>query len=358
MYKDGEGVFCMLCSEASDNRTDSPAVIQENKTETIQGLVSVIMPVYNTQYELLKAAVNSVLKQSYRELELIIVDDGSEKTYAILCDELATQDDRVNVIHIKNAGASTARNYGIEESRGEYIAFIDSDDTMAVNLLQEFINQIVDVDFVVCGCKHARTIQSDEYVNVNGERMLRRKECIGCLCYMNPPYDHIETNAIWGKLYRKSLMGNIRFDQSMIMAEDFKFNFEYILNVSAGKYLDFQGYSYYEHSDSTSRSYKPAMMNTIDAIKQMVQDYKESDVFDALISRCVNIAFTILMMVPRELKEEQREIERFINVYRIRVVKNNRTKKKVKIATVSSFLSYKLTRLIDCKIRDKMISKK
>lgn len=335
-----------VCSEAGDNRADSPEAVQENKAKTIRGLVSVIMPVYNTQKELLKAAVSSVLEQSYHELELIIVDDGSEKTCAILCDELAAQDDRANVIHIKNAGASTARNYGIEESRGEYIAFIDSDDTMAVNLLQEFINQIGDVDFVMCGCKHIRTIQCGEYAEINGQRTLKHKECIECLCYMNPPYDHIETNAIWGKLYRRSLMGNIRFDQSMIMAEDFKFNFDYIMGACAGKYLDFQGYNYYEHSDSISRSYKPAMMNTIETIEDMISEYENTDVYDAVLSRCVNIAFTILMIISNEFKNERKKIEIFISRYRDRVIKNPKTKRKVKLAVLLSYLGYSITRSV------------
>ena len=89
---------------------------------------------------------------------------------------------------------------------------------------------------------------------------------------------------------------------------------------------------------------KPVMMNTIDEIDRMIQEWENTDFFDALISRCVNIAFTILMMIPDELKDEQKRIECFINKHRSGVIRNSRTKKKVKIAAISSFLGYGITR--------------
>lgn len=90
-------------------------------------LISVIIPVYKVE-KYLKRCVNSVLKQSYQNLEIILVNDGSPDRCGVICDEIAMLDDRVKVIHKKNGGLSDARNAGIKISKGDYLAFIDSDD--------------------------------------------------------------------------------------------------------------------------------------------------------------------------------------------------------------------------------------
>ena len=334
-----------VCDETCNNRTYSTENFQDYQEKTVRGLVSVIMPVYNTPEEYLTSAVKSVLLQTYDTIELLIVDDGSGKECAAVCDSLRA-DDRVKVLHIRNSGVSAARNEGLDEAKGEFITFIDSDDTLAGNAIQIMVDGIADVDFVVIGCKHVRKTIVVDYEENKGCTQADQKKCIDYLCYMNAPYDHIETNAIWGKLYRKEMIGPLRLDKDMVMAEDFKFNFEYIMKNKIGKYLDYTGYNYLEHDDSISRSYKPAMMRTIDSIERMIRENENSDIYDALISRCVNIAFTILMMVPKKMNEERKRIEQFITSYRRQVIRNHETKNKVKIACLTSYLGYGITRKV------------
>lgn len=351
LYKKGlknsksSGKMCRIYGEAYNNRTNSTRINLNNQKKIVRGLVSVIMPVYNTPEEYLMAAVKSVLCQTYRNLELLIVDDGSEENCVVACDNLR-EDVRVRILHIMNSGVSAARNKGIDEAQGEFITFIDSDDTLNGNAIQTMVDGIVGVDFVTIGCKHVHKTTFVEYISNEGSSNANQKECINYLCYMNPPYDDIETNAIWGKLYRKELIGHIRFDKDMVMAEDFKFNFEYIMKNGTGKYLDFSGYNYLEHGDSISRNYKPAMMRTIYSIERMIHENKDTSIYDALVSRCVNIAFTILMMVPKEMREERRRIEQFISLYRSRVIINPLTKRKVKVACITSYLGYWFTRKV------------
>lgn len=329
-------------SEAGDNRTNSSENLQKNKAETVPGLVSIIMPVYNTPDELISAAVKSVVSQTYEQLELLIIDDGSKNECAETCDRLA-EDNRVRVIHTVNAGASAARNVGLDNASGEYIAFIDSDDTMDKAVVQTMIDQIQNADFITIGCRHVKEISWEKNGEFNNSFIASQKQCIEYLCYMNAPYSHIETNSIWGKIYRRRVIGDLRFDDQMVIAEDFKFNFDYIMRSSTGIYADYVGYNYYEHQDSISRRYKPEMMITIEKMKQMIKEYESTVVFDALLSRCVNIAFTILMMVPLQLKTEKREIEGFISTYRKAVWQNKNTKKKVKLAILTSYIGYEVT---------------
>lgn len=97
--------------------------------------ISVIVPVYNRK-ELLAACVKSLLEQTYRDFELCIVDDGSTDGTEILCDELQKEDSRIRVLHVKNGGAAYARRRGVEQASGEWILFVDSDDTMPADALR------------------------------------------------------------------------------------------------------------------------------------------------------------------------------------------------------------------------------
>lgn len=332
-------------SEVDDRWFDSQENFHVNKMEAVRGLVSVIMPVYNTPDTYLKAAVDSIINQTYKNLELLIVDDGSNADCSGICDKLGEKD-KVTVLHVINSGASAARNIGIEKAKGEYIAFIDSDDTMDENAIQIMVDEIEAADFAAIGCEHVTDTYDINPSVYKGKALAKKENCIRYLCYMNPPYSHIESNAIWGKLYKRELIGNLRFEETMVMAEDFKFNFDYIMRTGNGVYIDYIGYKYLERRDSISRSYKPAMMETIGIIEKMVNCYKGTCIDEPLISRCVNIAFTILMMVPDGLKEERSRIERFISSYRRKVIRNPKTKKKVKIACILSYFGYGITRII------------
>lgn len=118
----------------------------------VKGLVSVIIPVYNTE-EYIKRCLNSVLKQSYKQLEVLCVDDGSTDNSGKILDEFATMDNRVKVFHITNSGSAFARNVALEYATGEYIGFIDSDDYIEENMYEILIRDIIkyNVDIVSCG---------------------------------------------------------------------------------------------------------------------------------------------------------------------------------------------------------------
>ncbi|SFP38199.1 Glycosyltransferase involved in cell wall bisynthesis [Butyrivibrio proteoclasticus] len=331
-----------VCDRTSDHFANYSETVQEDKI--VRELVSVIMPVHDTEGDLLKKAVRSVQRQTYHNIEFIIVDDGSEWDCAKLCDEIA--DARTKVLHINNSGVSVARNRGIDECNGEYIIFIDSDDTMAENAIAEMVENVKGIDFVACGCRHIKNTCTQFYAVMKGYEIRDQVGCIDYLCYMTPKFACIETNAVWGKLYRKDIIGNQRFDADMIIAEDFKFNFDYIMKCSRGKYLDFNAYNYYEHEGSISRNFKPQMMKTIEKLEELIDVNKNSSIYEPLISRCVNIAFTILMMLPSYLSKDQKKIELFIDRNKCQVLKNPKTKSKVKMAILTSLLGYGFTRKI------------
>ena len=141
--------------------------------------LSIIIPVYNVELYL-PQAVESVLAQSFRDFELILVDDGATDGSGEICDRYAGEDSRVKVIHQKNAGVSAARNAGVAAAQGEYIGFTDSDDIIERDMYQRMIALAQRYNAEVVQCEHDRAgtlngaVRSDEVTLMDGEAFVRR----------------------------------------------------------------------------------------------------------------------------------------------------------------------------------------
>ncbi len=186
-------------------------------------MYSVVIPVYQAKDTLLRC-VQSWLSQTERNLELILVDDGSSDGSEKLCDELQKKDTRIRTVHQKNTGVSAARNAGIEASRGDFLLFTDSDDYVAADYLEKMarLQKEADSDLVLCGFHHL----------YDGADMLKLpKEIKGTeLSAFSEEflslYEKSFLNMPWNKLYKKALAG--RFDTSLSLGEDLLFNLDYL----------------------------------------------------------------------------------------------------------------------------------
>ena len=174
-------------------------------------MVSVIIPAYNVE-QYVERCVYSVTKQTYRNLEIILVDDGSTDCTGIICDKLAKEDNRVSVIHKTNGGLSDARNAGIDVSRGEYISFVDSDDYIASDMLEHMMNAMceTDISMVVVGF-WKQSGDAREYCGPTTERVVSSEEALKDIYIGHEIYP-----ASWNKLYRRALFNNNRFAVGMI----------------------------------------------------------------------------------------------------------------------------------------------
>ena len=123
-------------------------------------MISIIIPVYNVE-KFLPQCIDSILAQTYKDFELILVDDGSPDGSPAICDSYAQRDERVRVIHQKNAGVSAARNNGIEHAKSEWISFVDSDDWVEPSYIEDFHLDEDDADMIVQGLEY--------YDNRNGQ---------------------------------------------------------------------------------------------------------------------------------------------------------------------------------------------
>ena len=172
-------------------------------------LISVIVPVYNTEKYLTKC-IRSVLDQSYQNLELILINDGSADSSGKICDEFHLEDGRIKVIHKKNTGLSDARNTGLDMAIGEYVCFVDSDDYLHPEMLERlwFYRGTYKADLVMCDYYNLKEGVSpepfDETVTV------RQLDSIQALQRLFGPLME-QAVVAWNKLYRKELLSGIRF---------------------------------------------------------------------------------------------------------------------------------------------------
>lgn len=170
-------------------------------------LISIIIPVYKVE-EYLEKCIESVLKQTYTNLQIILVDDGSPDNCGKICDEYAKKDPRIEVIHKVNGGLSDARNVGIAQAKGKYIGFVDSDDYIKEDMYEILINLIKEYDADVSICNLYDVIDGKEYIrnNENGIQEYGRLEILKEVLLDK----NIQSYA-WNKLYKKELFDEIKY---------------------------------------------------------------------------------------------------------------------------------------------------
>lgn len=211
-------------------------------------LISIIVPAYNVE-RYLSNCLDSIINQTYKELEIILVDDGSTDSSGSICDEYALIDKRVRVLHNTNCGVSFARNAGIECANGELICFIDSDDTVECNYIECLVNKWLEdkSDLVICNIR-------DFYPN----RIVSKRKVEGRLTgVFREDYwkliDLLRVPVV--KLYKKDIIKkySIRFPTYIHTAEDQIWNFNYYSHVNSYGYVDQSLYNYF-HRDNNSLS--------------------------------------------------------------------------------------------------------
>lgn len=183
-------------------------------------LVSVIVPVYKVE-EYLKECVDSIINQTYKNIEIILIDDGSPDNCGKICDEYVKKDSRIKVIHKENGGLSSARNAGLDVAKGEYIAFVDSDDWLMPTYVYDMLKIAMKYNKEIVQCGHAKNVD-DLYLKKELSKdkelsFFEKNEAIYNLNVKN----HGEYIVVWNKLYRKELFENIRFPVNRINEDTF-----------------------------------------------------------------------------------------------------------------------------------------
>lgn len=277
----------------------------------MDSLISVIVPVYNVE-QYLRRCVHSILKQTYGNFELILVDDGSTDHSGAICDELSSEDGRIIVLHQSNGGLSAARNGGLAVAGGEYIAFIDSDDYIEENMLFTLLSRIRqnDADMAICG--YAKWLEDKDsiiYPEVNfSERVIGREAAFSLLFSRELS---VLMPVAWNKLYKRKLWDRLRYpvgryhedehvihhlinqcDRVVMVPERL-----YIYSIRAGSIMD-------------TRALK-ASRDWIDALLDRMQLYKQSG-YNSLFYRQQENCIRMILWECKRIKKISPEAKRFI----------------------------------------------
>lgn len=229
--------------------------------------VSIILPIYNVE-KYLDRCMDSLLNQTLKDIEIIMVDDGSPDNCPQMCDEYAKKDNRVKVVHKKNAGLGFARNSGLDVAKGEYIAFVDSDDYVGLNMYKTLYDRAEadKCDAVFCGfrteLKQNKWVYSDE---VDADKLWRGKDVQLFMLDMiasgaGVKAERLYQMSVWHSIYKRSIIedNHLRFvSEREVASEDIPFQVDYLSKANTVAYIKEMYYSYCLNGTSLTATLKP-----------------------------------------------------------------------------------------------------
>lgn len=292
-------------------------------------MLSVIVPVYNVQ-KYLDQCVESVLKQTYTDFEVILVDDGSTDNSGKMCDDWAQKDDRIKVVHQKNQGLSGARNTGIEASEGEYLVFVDSDDLIAENMFSTLMPMMTDENLDAVWCTFNRFYNDD--VNdsracqimdmlCEGKEEIIKNMVLPIISSDNPQFE--TPGTMCGVIYRADIIRKSGLRVAPVKessSEDNQFNVRFLPLCSKVKWVNLPLYCYRKNmaslsnniKDYTVPSYKNFERQLLEMAKGWNVDYAE---VERRCKRRIITAFSTvakIVIANNSLKESKKTIKKYI----------------------------------------------
>lgn len=322
----------------------------------MESMISVIIPVYNVEMYLDKC-LNSITHQLYTNLEIILIDDGSTDNSGIICDNWSQKDSRIKVIHKKNEGAGKARNIGLDNAQGDYVAFVDSDDYISIEMYEKLVNifnrdesiDIVECDFVTfdkdeVDFKKINDIDEAKY------KIYTTEEALG-----ENIKDKKFRQLIWNKLYRRNVIKNIRFPIDKKIDDEF-WTYHVLGNAKKLALTNIKCYAYRQQANSVMHSISiDRRMEGLEAryIRHLyLKDNYPSLEYTSYINLC-NMAIYLGQFVLRNVdKHEQKNFFLLLNELVKKVNVSNKNKKLEDYKQLTWIYMSKLSLKKTCKIRN------
>lgn len=303
-----------------------------------QPKISVIVPVYKTE-GLLDRCVESIVGQTYKNLEIILVDDGSPDNCPAMCDEWAEKDSRIRVIHKENGGVSSARNAALDIATGDYIGFVDSDDWIEPEMYSSLIQKISESGKNIALCSYYA-------VEISGERYECRcvvdKEVLDKGDYFRFIVLGGDGGYIWNRLYDADILKEVRFDEDIWYSEDLLFNFKTAQKSNGAAILDKIEYNYVQKRiKEQAWVMNDHSFDSMTAFEIMLS-YKDipEDVYDCCLRGYAAAAFTLLSGVLTNEKYFYKydDIRSAILNFKKRILTQKKYPLKYKVKTLALWL--------------------
>lgn len=236
-------MICRFGDQKVQRKADSEGVYMDPANSNIDDniRITVIVAVYNIE-SYLKRCVDSIIGQTYRNLQIILVDDGSTDKSGGICDSYKEKDSRIEVIHKMNGGLSDARNAGLEKAEGDFVGFVDGDDWIEPFMYKKMLDACLDTGADIAICRYNQIGGSPDWEEPDGKIIpLTKDEAMDL--YICGDDQHVIYNSVWSKLFRKSIVGDIRFVTGR-NSEDILFTTQTFCNAGQFVYLDIPCYNY------------------------------------------------------------------------------------------------------------------
>lgn len=310
-------------------------------------LISVILPIYNVEKYIVRC-LNSVLRQTYTNIEIILVDDGSTDNCQKICDEYAKNDNRIKVIHKKNGGLSDARNAGIKIAKGKYITLIDSDDYVENDYVEFLYSLIKESNAEISICSHTVLYENGTKLEkaTHENSILDPKTTLKRILYD----DGIDLSA-WAKMYKKELFDTVQYPKGRLF-EDAATTYLLIDQCDKIAIGSESKYYYIIRSNSiTTKSFSPKKMQLIDSTKEMCEYVKDKypDLEKAADRRLMYAYLSTLSQLANskdKYPKEQKELMKYIKENRKRILKDKYITKRDRLGLYSTILGFNFYKFI------------
>jgi glycosyltransferase involved in cell wall biosynthesis len=304
--------------------------------------ISIIVPVYNVE-KYLRRCIDSIINQSYKNLEIIIINDGSLDKSGEICDYYSNEDSRVLVIHQENKGLSGARNSGLKIASGNYIGFVDSDDWIEPEMYKAMLDTLEkhDVDIVECNIHEATEV--NDTIERSGSLIMEDRLQALKRIIKNQDF------SVWRRLYHKKLLQGISFVEGK-NSEDVYFTIDIFKNIKNSIYISNSFYNYYIGGESITRGkYTLKRLDAVDAVLYLKNkvSQEENDKELKKITRCILLDVLLsnykMLNYNSASDNELNHRKKIKKLIKENYIKNHNSSVKLKLAR---FLPIRVFRLI------------
>lgn len=288
----------------------------------MEELISIIVPIYDVE-KFLDKCINSIANQTYKNLEIILIDDGSTDESVQICDKWKEKDNRIKVIHKKNEGVSIARNIGVKMATGKYISFVDSDDYIDLDMIEILYNNLIENNTDIAMCGHIAESFSDQLVLYCKNNFVADSEETLRKLFTR---DDVFT-VLWGKLYKKELFDGLKFPEGEVH-EDLAIVYQLFDRAKKTSHLDKASYHYVQrHGSIMHKDFQKERVIAIEfleeALKLSIKKYPRL-VEDAEIFLIRQLYRYIALCKENKLEEERKRLKKKLKEYFPRIFKNSK----------------------------------
>lgn len=275
--------------------------------------ISIIVPVYNVE-KYLDRCIQSILNQTFKDFELILVDDGSTDNSGFICEKYKEMDNRIVVIHKENGGLSSARNTGLDIAIGKYIGFVDSDDYINENMYEILYNEAIKNNSDVVVSDFEKVCENKEHINYKLDK------------YEIENYNNIEAlnqlfeskNVIfivaWNKLYKRQIFNNLRYEEGKIYEDEFIIH-KILYESKITTFIDLKLYYYVQRENSITQSkFSVKNLMAIEAMEDRIQFFKKMKKIDLMQKSevlYIGVFFRSYNKVKENLSEYKKEFKKY-----------------------------------------------